>query len=61
VTNPRAIVEISDFSNGSDTILELLSKYDVHAVTGRLSETSTPDLTGPKSGYLNKSGNESDH
>ena len=55
------MVEISDFSNVSDTIVELLSKYGVHAITGTLSKTSTPDLTGSKLVYLDKSGNESDH
>jgi hypothetical protein len=42
--NPAAIHKISDFSNVSDTILELLSKYEATEVITSPSKTSTPDL-----------------
>jgi hypothetical protein len=55
VTNPGAIVEISDFSNGSDTISELISKYEALDATRRPSKTSTPDLSCVKI-HLERSG-----
>jgi hypothetical protein len=44
--DPRAMDEISDFSNLSGTILELISKYEALKATGSLSKTSSPDLSG---------------
>jgi hypothetical protein len=42
---PEAINEISDFSNASDTIQSLFSKYCVPGMSGSLSKTSTPDVS----------------
>ena len=44
MTDPGAIVELSDFSNLSDTIWRLIPKYGVLNPTGSLSKTSSPDL-----------------
>jgi hypothetical protein len=42
---PDAINEISDFSNVSGTVLSQFPKYEVPDMLGRLSKTSTPDVS----------------
>jgi hypothetical protein len=55
-TDHGDVIGISDFSNGSGTIMELISKYEALEITTSPSKTSTPDLIESEIGISHNRG-----